>query len=136
MSLNIYEAFESNPIVDEAKEFPLGESSGIKLRPLSGTTSRRGFDKLMEPYSVRLNAGGSLTEAENKALNARFYATYIIAGWHGLTDSEGKDIEYSPERAEALLLDPKLERLFSIVIKIAADEDSFRTTRTEDDAGN
>lgn len=134
--MNIYEAFEQEPVVDEAKSFPLSETANILLRPLSGETSKRALEKLMEPYSVRLNAGGKLTDEENKKLNAEFYSQNIIKGWNGLTDKDKKEIKFSPKAAEALLLDPKMERFFHLVVKIAADEDQFRAARTEDDAGN
>lgn len=134
--MNIYEAFEQEPLVDEAKSFPLSDTASISLRPLTGETSKRALEKLMEPYAVRLKNGGSLTDEENKTLNAKFYSQNIIKGWKGLTDRDGKEIKFSPSAAEALLLDPKMERFFALIVKIAAEEDQFRAERTEDDAGN
>ena len=134
--MNLYEAFEQEPIVDEAKSFPLSDTASISLRPLTGETSKRALEKLMEPYSVRLKAGGHLTDEENKTLNAKFYSQNIIKGWKGLTDREGKEIKFTPAAAEALLLDPKMERFFALIVKIAAEEDQFRAERTEEDAGN
>ena len=133
--MNIYEAFGSD-FKDAAKTFPLSEDASITLMPTSGEASRRAFEKLMEPYSVRLNAGGKLTEAENKALNVKFFANHIIKGWTGIRDSEGNEIEFSSAAAEALLGDKKLERFFLLIIKIANDEDSFKAARDENDLGN
>lgn len=134
--MNLYEAFEQEPVIDEAKSFPLSDTASIMLRPLTGETSKRALEKLMEPYSVRLKNGGHLTDEENKTLNAKFYSQNIIKGWTGLKDREGKDIKFTPAAAEALLLDPKMERFFGLIVKIAAEEDQFRAERTEEDAGN
>jgi len=133
--MNIYDAFGAD-LIDSAKTFPLSEDASITLMPTSGEASKRAFEKLMEPYSVRLNAGGKLTDAENKLLNAKFFANNIIKGWTGIKDAEGNEIEFSPERAEALLQEKKLERFFLLIIKIANDEDSFKAVRDEDDLGN
>ena len=134
--MNIYEAFEQGQVIDEAKSFPLSETANIMLRPLSGETSKRALEELMKPYSVRLNAGGKLTDEENKKLNAEFYSQNIIKGWSGLKGKKGEDLKFSPAAAEALLLDPKMEKFFALIVKIAADEDQFRAVITEDDAGN
>lgn len=133
--MDIYAAFE-NKLVDEAKEFPLSETASITLRPIGGETARRAFEKMMEPYSVRLNAGGKLTDTENRDLNARFYAHHVIKGWKGIKDREGKEIKFSADAAETLLKDKALERFFTMILKMSADDDSFRETRDEDDSGN
>lgn len=134
--MNIFEAFEQEPIIDEAKSFPLSDKASISLRPLSGETSKRALEKLMEPYSIRLNSGGKLTDEENKQLNAEFYSQTIIKGWKGLTDREGKEIKFSPAAAAALISDPKMERFFGLIVKMAAEDDQFRAAREEADAGN
>lgn len=134
--MNIFEAFEQEPIIDEAKSFPLSDKASISLRPLSGETSKRALEKLMEPYSIRLNSGGKLTDDENKNLNAEFYSQTIIKGWKGLTDREGKEIKFSPAAAAALISDPKMERFFGLIVKMAAEDDQFRAAREEADAGN
>lgn len=133
--MNIFEAFESH-LVDEAKTFPLSDTASIKLLPTGGEKAKRAFERMMEPYSVRLNAGGKLTDAENKKLNVEFFANHIIKGWSGILDREGNPIEFSPAAAEALLSDPKLERFFLMIVKMASNDAAFEATREEDDAGN
>jgi len=133
--MNIYEAFESN-LLDDAKTFPLSDKASITLAPTGGEKAKRAFENMMKPYSVRLNAGGKLTEAENKGLNVEFFARHIIKGWSGIEDRDGNPIEFTPEAAEALLSDPKLERFFLMIIKMASDDESFSAVRDEDDAGN
>lgn len=133
--MNLYDAFESS-LVDEAKTFPLSDTASITLLPTGGEKAKRAFERMMEPYSVRLNAGGKLTEEENKKLNVKFFAHHIIKGWSGIKDRDGKEITFSPEAAEALLSDPKLERFFLLIIKMASNDESFTAAREEDDAGN
>lgn len=133
--MNIFEAFESN-LVDEAKTFPLSDTASIKLLPTGGEKAKRAFERMMEPYSVRLNAGGKLTEAENKKLNVEFFARHIIKGWTGIEDRDGNPIEFTPEAAEALLSDKNLERFFLMIVKMASNDAAFEAAREEDDAGN
>ncbi|UIS25212.1 hypothetical protein [Erythrobacter phage vB_EliS-L02] len=133
--LNIYEAFGTD-LVDEAKTFPLSDTASITLVPTGGEKAKRAFEKMMEPYSVRLNSGGKLTEKENKDLNVRFFAEHIIKGWEGITDDKGEEIKFSPEAAKALLSEKKLEGFFLLIIKMASDDASFAAAREEDDAGN
>jgi hypothetical protein len=135
MSLNIFEAFGTE-LVDEAKTFPLSDTASITLVPTGGEKAKRAFEKMMEPYSVRLNSGGKLTEKENKDLNVRFFAEHIIKGWEGITDADGKEIEFSVEAAKGLLSNKKLEGFFLLIIKMASDDASFEAAREEDDAGN
>lgn len=133
--MNLYEAFETN-LVDEAKTFPLSDTSSITLRPTGGETAKRAFERMMEPYSVRLNSGGKLTDQENKDLNVRFFAEHIIKGWSGIKDRDGQEIQFSVENAKKLLAEKALERFFLLIIKMASDDDSFNAAREEDDAGN
>ena len=133
--MNIYEAFERN-LVDEGKEFPLSETAYITLLPVGGDKARRAFDRMMEPYSPRLNAGGKLTEEENKDLNIRFYAEHIVLGWRGITDRDGKDITFSKENVKKLLSDERLASFFALIIKMAANDAAFEAARAEEDEGN
>lgn len=133
--MNIFEAFERN-LIDEAKEFPLSDTAFISLLPVGGEKARRAFERMMEPYSPRLNAGGKLTEQENKDLNVRFYAETVIKGWRGITDREGKEIPFTVENAKMLLSDKKLEGFFALIIRMAANDAAFEAARAEEDAGN
>jgi hypothetical protein len=133
--MDLYEAFERN-LVDEPKEFPLSDTAYITLLPVGGDKARRAFERMMEPYSPRLNAGGKLTEEENKALNIKFYAEYVIKGWRGLKDREKKDIKYSVEAAKTLLADEKLQGFFALIIRMASNDAAFEAARAEEDEGN
>ncbi|ARK07417.1 hypothetical protein LAV_00017 [Sphingobium phage Lacusarx] len=133
--MNLYEAFE-NTLVDEGKEFPLSDTAFITLLPMGGDKARRAFDRMMEPYSPRLNAGGKLTEEENKALNIKFYANHVILGWRGIKGKDGEELPYSKENAFSLLSDEKLARFFALIIRMAANDAAFEAERAEEDAGN
>lgn len=133
--MNLYETFANN-LVDEAKTFPLSEEASITMLPIGGDKARRAFERMMEPYSARLQAGGSLTEAENKALNIRFYAEHIVKGWTGIKDQDGEAIEFSPERAKALFSDKKLEGFFALIVRMSQNEAAFKANAEEADEGN
>lgn len=133
--MNIYEAFERN-LIDEGKEFPLSDTCYITLLPVGGDKARRAFERLMEPYSPRINAGGKLTEDENKRLTVDFYVNTVILGWRGMQDRDKNDIPYSKENARMLLSDKKLESFFGLLIRMASNDAAFEAARTEEDAGN
>lgn len=133
--MNIYETFASN-LIDEPKTFPLSESSDITLNPIGGDKARRFFERLMEPYSPRLNAGGVLTDEENKALTIRFYAEYVVKNWTGLKDKDGEEIKFSPEVAKTLFSDKKLEGFFSLIVRMSQNEAAFKEKADEADEGN
>lgn len=133
--MNLYEAFERN-LVDEAKEFPLSDTANIKLLPVGGDKARRALERMMEPYSPRLNAGGKLTEEENKQLNVRFYSETVIKGWSGMNDRDGTPIPYSVENAKKLLSDEKLAPFFALIIRMATNDAAFEAARAEADEGN
>lgn len=133
--MNLYEAFETN-LDDTAKEFPLSDTASITLLPIAGEKARRAFERMMEPYSPRLNAGGKLTDEENKQLNVRFYAETIIKTWKGIKDRDNNDIEFSPEAAKTLLSDEKLNSFFALIIRMAANDAAFEAKKAETDAGN
>lgn len=131
--MNIYEQY-GTPVSQEPKTFPLSEDSSITLLPMGSDKARRAFERLMEPYSPRLNAGGKLTEEESNKLNVRFFAETVVVGWEGLKDREGELIPHSADAAKALF--SEVPRFFALIVKIATNEDSFETNKTEADSGN
>ena len=133
--LNIFEAFESN-LDDTAKDFPLSDTCSITLLPVGGDKARRAFEQMMEPYSVRLNAGGKLTETENKELNVRFYAEHVVKGWKGMADADGKEIKFSVDNAKKLFSDDRLKGFFALIIRMAANDAAFEAKKAEADEGN
>lgn len=133
--MNLYEAFESN-LEDTPKEFPLSEDASVTLLPIAGDKARRAFERMMEPYGPRLNAGGKLTDEENKALNVRFYSESIIKGWKGIKGRDGEEISFSPDNAKNLLSDEKLTSFFALLIRMASNDAAFSAKAAESDEGN
>jgi hypothetical protein len=133
--MNIYEAFERS-LIDEAKTFPLGDTESITMLPTGGEKARRAFQKMMEPYAPRLDAGGKLTDEENKKLNVRFYAEHIVKGWEGIRGRDGEIIPYSKENAAALFSDEKIAAFFGLIVRMSQNDAAFEEAAAEADAGN
>lgn len=137
--MNIYEQFDVQ-VSQEAKTFPLSDDASIDLLPMGSDFAKRKFDQIMAPYQPRLNAGGKLTEEENKRLNLKFFSEVIVRGWRGLREAPteegklGKEIKYTPEAAAKLF--EALPRFFALVVRIASDEDSFVIEQIKADEGN
>jgi len=134
--MNIYETFSKPAFLDSAKTFPLSETASITLLPLTGEKSKREFQKLMEPYTPRIKAGGTLTETEQKSLNLRHFSETVIVGWKGITGANNEEIKFSPEAAKSLLGDPKLESFFDLIAKMASNEAGFTEAQHQEDEGN
>lgn len=133
--MNLYETFENN-LIDEPKTFPLSEDAEITLAPIGGDKARRFFERMMEPYSARLSAGGSLTDEENKKLNIRFYAEYVVKGWKGIKDKDGAEIKFSPDTAKTLFADEKLAGFFALIVRMSQNEAAFKAEANEADEKN
>lgn len=133
--MNIFEAFERN-LIDEPKTFPLSETASITMLPTGGDKARRAFERMMEPYGPRLNAGGKLTDEENKKLNVRFYAEYIVKGWTGIKGRDKEDIPFSVENAKKLFEDEKLAGFFALIIRMSQNDEAFQSAASETDEGN
>lgn len=141
--MNIYEQFDVQ-VSQDAKTFPLDENSSIDLLPMGSELAKRKFESMMEPYQPRLNAGGKLTEEENKRINLKFFSEVIIVGWKGLRETPtaeekaagkpGKEIKYTPENAFKLL--EALPRFFALVVRMASDEEAFTIQKNIEDEGN
>jgi hypothetical protein len=131
--MNLYEAFDV-VVQQDSKTFPLSETASIDLLPMASDIARRKFDAMMEPYQPRIDAGGKLTEEENKRLNVRFFAEVVITGWQGLEDADGKPVPYSKENAKKLL--EALPRFFALVVRMASNEEAFTSARAKADEGN
>lgn len=134
--MNIYEQFASTGLLDEPKTFPLSETAEITMLPTGGDKARRAFEKMMEPYGPRLNAGGKLTEQENKDLNVRFYSEYIVKGWKGIKGKDNEDIEFSAANAKQLFSDEKLAGFFALIIRMSQNDEGFKAASEATDEGN
>jgi hypothetical protein len=133
--MNIYEAFERN-LIDEPKTFPLGDDVSITMLPTGGDKAQRAFERMMEPYGPRLNAGGKLTDEENKKLNVRFYAEHIVKGWEGIRGRDKELLPYSKENAALLFSDPKIAGFFALIIRMSQNDEAFQAASEESDEGN
>ncbi len=134
--MNLYETFEKPDMLDSPKEFPLSETAYITLLPTSGEKAKRAFQRMMEPYTPRIKAGGSLTEAEIKDLNVRHFAETIIVGWRGLKGKNGEEVVFSRDNAKMLLSDTKLEEFFNLIAKMAQNDAAFAEEVAQADEGN
>lgn len=133
--MNIYEAFERN-LSDEPKTFPLGDDVSITMMPAGGDKAQRAFERMMEPYGPRLNAGGKLTTEENKKLNVRFYSEFIVKDWKGIRGRDGELIPFTKDNAAMLFSDEKLAGFFALIIRMTQNDEAFKEASSETDEGN
>lgn len=132
--MNIFEAFETKPIVEDGKWFDLSDTAKIKLRYLGSEVAKRAYENLMRPFAQRQKLGLELTEAESKKVNVEFLSSTIILDWQGITGKDGEVIEYSPEAVATLC--EALPRFTALIFRIATDESNFEKELVEAEVGN
>lgn len=90
-------------------DIPDFEGIRLKVRPANCQEYRTLYSQLVERTPRNLKRGGIIEDAETKAnINARCLADAILVGWEGFTNADGSPLEYSPEAAKALLMDPEM----------------------------
>ena len=99
---------------------------------------RRNFrkmqDRITEPYQKAVGRG-KITDAIAAKILSRCMAKHIIKGWKGLR-LDGKEIEYSEEKALELMLDPTLNDFKEQVLLESQRIENYREERLEDDLKN
>lgn len=132
--MNIFEVFETKPIVDEGKWFDLSDTAKIKLRYLGSDVAKRAYENLMRPFAQRQKLGLELTEAESKKVNVEFLSSTVILDWKGILGKDKEEIAYSAEAVAALC--EALPRFTALVFRIATDETNFEKELLEEEVGN
>jgi len=93
-----------------------------ELARLIGRLSKRG---------QRDWAGERLEKAQRPAV-----ARHIIRDWRNVDDDDGNTIPYSPEKALEIISDPQYQPIYDWIMQVAQDEEEYRLSRVEEQAGN
>ena len=95
----------------------------------------RATRQLIKP-TARRGTSATATERESMDKLAPAVAQYVLLGWKNLDDENGQPIAYSYEKALELLRTPELHDLYSFVLEIAGDAETYRQDYLQDSAKN
>lgn len=97
-------------------------------------TNNRRYQQMLGEAIAEHGGLRKLTPEESDAIVVRCMGAAIVTGWRGLFDDEGKEVPYSPERAAAILGDPRYQDFRDWVAMRAADRERYRARSIEEDA--
>lgn len=98
-------------------EVPDWEGVAFRVRSTETPAFREARDGLLR--RLQAMGRGRIDHDELSAQLGRLYARHLLTGWRGICDDDGRPIDYSPERAEALLGDPAYRLLAEAVLAAA-----------------
>jgi hypothetical protein len=129
--VSIYDALETDAKLErEGVVLDFGDYGRFKVARSGGKNQvyNQRVRAILKPYQRQIDAG-LLNDDKLAKLLARPFAEHIVKGWEGVYNRNGELIEYSIERAEALLTD--LPELFMIVREHSALLANFRKEDTD-----
>lgn len=113
----------------------LGEAGKFKIARAGGANKRfaQKFQVLTKPYRRAIQTE-TLDEDTSSRLLREAYIDTVLLGWEGVSDPEGKPLDFN--RANALQLLKDLPWLFEEVRRYAEDAAAYRQVTLQVDAGN
>jgi len=96
--------------------------------------NNRRYQQLLSEAIAQHGGRRLISDDEYSAIVARCMGTAIVTDWKGLYDDAGEEIPYSPERAAAILGDPRYQDFRDWVAMRAVDSERFRARAIEEEA--
>jgi hypothetical protein len=111
----------------------VGEGLRVLVARARNVKFREYVRQLMKPH-LRKVRRGKIDPDLLEDINRKATAKTILLGWEDLQDDDGKDVPYSPEKAEEYL--KEFPDFAEIVMEFATDVDLYRERDREDAEGN
>ena len=89
----------------------------------NNTNFKSMFKKLVAPYKYQMENGQSIPDEVSEDIMLQCYSNTILVGWKDFKDATGKEYEYSPANAYALLKDD--EDAYEFVKNQSQNMDAF-----------
>lgn len=127
--------YKTDPqLEEEGKEIVVDEDTTIRIARFNNPAFRKMQERISEPYQKAVGRG-KISDATAAKILARCMAKHIIKGWKGLR-LDGKEIEYSEEKALELMSDPTLNDFKEQVLLESQRIENYRLERLDDDLKN
>lgn len=128
------EKVEEGAWVDCGEKYPALKGLRLLIARANNPKARAAMMTLVQQYGKKVGGGSTLgiDPAALDEVTVQVAARHVLLGWSGNLDSEGREIQYTPARAERALRDyPDFRDLVS---EYSGDFDLFRA-KTIGDAG-
>ena len=80
----------------------IGDGARLLIARLNNERYKQVFLNVSKPYKTQVRMG-TLEESLAEDILCKCYSKAVLLGWDGLQDDEGKDVQYSEEKAYELL---------------------------------
>lgn len=120
--------------LEGAEVYPWNDKTMLLVARYNNAPFRALQNKLMNPLVQAAGKEGISVEQAAVVLG-KCMAKTILLGWSGLF-IDGKEVEYTPNKCQEILLDPRFIDFKEAVMREAQDLDHYRLQSLEDDLGN
>ena len=79
---------------------------------------------------------GKVSDEETEEMTIKAVAKTVLLGWKNLQGEDGKDIPYSQEKAYEILSDPCYRDLYTFIIEVSAEKETFALEARKEAVGN
>lgn len=132
---NLHEQYETDEALETSGvEVPLGGDIFIKVRSFRSPSVQEGHRKLLEGVKHLRRRNKELPSDVSKRIAHQLLADYVIAGWRGLKDEHGQDIEFTAQAAMELVTE--LPHVADILADAAGNIATFQAHLDEEAEGN
>jgi len=114
----------------EGKWIPLDNTSRIRVARIGNKNYKQKFTELSAPHIVAIRSK-TISDDMAEQLLAESLGYSVLVDWEGLTIN-GEQVEYSPQKATEILLDPKYKDFRDMIVSIATDMDVYKNSADED----
>lgn len=136
MSKSIYELYATSKDAEvNGVIVTFGDAGKIRIARAGGANERfaAAFEKKTRGKRREIEAG-TLPISEQRRLSVEAFAETVVLGWEGITDRDGKPLDFN--RANVIKLLTELPDLFDRLREEATSMTNFQVQALEADAGN
>lgn len=112
-----------------------GVAQEILVRYSANKDAQRMITRLREPHKKQFRKG-NIPDDINETILTQVVAKHILIGWRGLLDDDGKEIEFTEEKALEILSDPAYKEFKADVGFASSQLESFRAEEVKEGSKN
>jgi len=130
--------FRSNPVKSEEGvwiEYP-EEGFALKIARMGNAKYTQEIVSMRRGKQIASPLVEEISPSAVEAIQMKAMAKHILLDWRGITDDNGEEIPFSPEKAYEIISDPQYRDFYTLVQTLAADAKNFLDEAEGVDEGN
>lgn len=116
--------------------FDLGDDTKVLVARARNTKYLAELRLRMKPYQNRISRNDPSMEAIAEKILTQVVARTILLGWENLRDQDNNPIEYSIEKCEEILGNPKFKDFRDLIETLSEDMSSYKEEVKQEMLGN